>query len=373
MTFRWAWWITAVLWCSPGYLGARPEIHVLIAAEGAWPDGLEGVIREVSNRLTLSDLVLWPVPEKPAALPEADEWLAEAEAALERLDLDAASAAHARALEAFAQSATLKRPMPELFLSRALLFYVQGNTPTAKKELSAAAVLAPTFTPDPIRYPPKLLKLYQEALQSTQQKPTAALEIIAPEGASIWVDGVLSRAPWRLPVGVHYVRVESPGCLPFVQQLALSEAGASLTAALPEDEFAQDQARRALAAQDPGALRGWASAHELKQLLVLTPSAGQWELVWLRSDDPAPLGQTKVSPVNLAEALLQMLEPAAPFSLPVAEAPPTPQPEESARWRSPAFWVPVGLGLVGGAVLLSLDLLNEQNGARPGIDLRRRP
>jgi tetratricopeptide (TPR) repeat protein len=369
MTLRWVWGLIAALCLAPGYLGARPEVHVLIAAKGAWPEGLEKALREVSNLLKQTDLVLLSVPKEKATAPEADYWLEEAERALEMLELDVAQEAHAKALEAFSQSAKLKRPVSELFLSRAFLFYAQGNTSAAQKELAEAAILDPTLTLDPIRYPPKLLKLYKTALQEVKKKPTAKIEVIAPKESTIWVDGVLYQASRVFPVGSHYVRVEVSGGLPFVQKITLSSAGAQLTAMLEEDLYTQDQARRALSIQNPSAALSWAQEQGFRELIVLAPNQDQWLLSWFDVSEQRALGQANTSMVSLREDLLRLIEPTAALSLTPTQALALAQP----RWKSPAFWVPVGLGLLSGAVLLSFDLLNEQSGARPSIDLRRRP
>jgi tetratricopeptide (TPR) repeat protein len=370
MRLRQAWSLAAALWVVPGYLGARPEIHVLIATADTWPDGLEKALREASNRLKQSNLVLLSIPEKKVAPPSADAWLEEAEAALERLDLDAAQEAHTKALEAFSQSAKLTRPASELFLSRGLLFYAQGNTPAAKKELTAAAILDPTLLPDPVRYPPKLLKLYKQAQHEANKRSTARVEVTAPKESTLWVDGFLYTTPRLLPVGTHYLRVERAGYLPFVQRFILSSAGAHLTASLEEDLFAQDQARRALAAQDPSTALAWAHDQGIYELIVLAPSQEQWQLSWFDVTARKSLGQANTSRVHLQNDLLHLIEPTAALTLTPPQAP---TPEVAPRWRSSVFWVPVGLGLLSGAVLLSRDLLDKQSGVQPSINLRGRP
>jgi hypothetical protein len=366
---HWAWVLGALVSFVPSSLWARPEIHVLIATEGAWPENLEKALREASNRLVQSDLVSIPVPEKSPDLPEADAWFEKAEAALGQLDLDAAQVAHKEALNAFSQCAKLKRPVSELFLSRALLFYVQGDIASAKKELAATAVLDPKLEPDPIRYPPKLVRLYHEAQQETNKKPTALLEASAPKDASIWVDGVLYSAPLLLPIGLHYLRVEKVGALTFVQKVNLSSSGAKINVTLKDDLFAQDQAIRALAAKDPNAILSWATQQGIRELIIVTPSKDRLLLSRFNIQDQKALGQKSSSLARLADDLLRLIEPVGPLSSPVVEPGLNNPKDERSLWKSPAFWVPVGMGVLGGIVLLSVDLAKEQSGARPSINL----
>jgi hypothetical protein len=359
-------WLLAgvLLVVCPTSLWARPEVHVLIATTGEWPAEVEPAVRAASNRLRQFDLVLVPTPEKLTEGESADALLAKAEAAFADSDMESARALYDKALLALEQSASMSRPMPELFFSRARFFYVQNELNAAKRELTTAARLSPTLTPDPIQYSPKIIKLHKEVLQDLKKKSLVKVSIEAPEGATVWVDGASYQGA-GLSLGGHYLRVEQEGFLPFVQVLSIT-AEQSVQVSLSEDVYSKDQALRKQAAQDPAGMMSWAKERGAPEVLVLSLVGSQWRLT--RVNESGIIAESKTSTGKLEDTIVSLIEPAGPLTI----SDPLP-PTEDPLWKRPVFWVPMGVGMLGGAVLLSIDLLNENVGARPSIDLRGRP
>jgi len=120
--------------------------------------------------------------------------------------------------------------LADLFLYRGLV-RAQQEDPSAWDELVASIVIDPTRQLDPAQFPPQVAQQLQRARDATLHDRTAAdLEIDAPPGCAIFVDGAASPARTRHIAGSHWVRVTCPDHKPWGQRVDLTALGAHVPA-----------------------------------------------------------------------------------------------------------------------------------------------
>jgi hypothetical protein len=139
--------------------------------------------------------------------------------------------------------------LSDLFLYRGLVRVAQGDETGAWDELVTATVVHPTRTLDPDQYPPKVTALLNSVQDEVLHKhPQAKLEIDAPEGCTIVVDGEPIAGPVLRLTGPHWARVTCGSYEPWATRLDLTSLDAHVIAspkpyARPDDASLLVQAR----------------------------------------------------------------------------------------------------------------------------------
>ena len=155
------------------------------------------------------------VDRSPAveAAPEAPGMLAAGIAAYDDLRYDDAEAAFDQALAAVDRTGGdgLERDaLADLFLYRALT-HIQRGEAGAWDELVDAARVDPTRILDPARFPPRAIEQLARAHAAVAAASRAHLEVQAPEGCTVTVDGADATGGTVIVMGDHWVRAVCPG------------------------------------------------------------------------------------------------------------------------------------------------------------------
>ncbi len=123
--------------------------------------------------------------------------------------------------------------LSDLFLYRALVLTQQGDATTAWDELLRAAIVAPTRDLDPARFPPRVTEELARAKDTVQKGGQAKLEVQAPPGCVVTIDGEVAPGPVERPVGPHWVRVTCPDREPVGQKLELTASAGTIPISPP--------------------------------------------------------------------------------------------------------------------------------------------
>jgi hypothetical protein len=117
------------------------------------------------------------------------------------------------------------RQLSEIYLYRGLSRLEVGPAEAAWEDLVRAARLDPTRVIDPARFPPRVVAAYRRAVAEAAQLAHAELEVTAPEGSEVRVDGrVLSGGATAVAVGPHLVRVIAAGYEPWAAVVTVTGA-----------------------------------------------------------------------------------------------------------------------------------------------------
>jgi hypothetical protein len=146
------------------------------------------------------------------------------------LDLDTATKSFGSALsdvDRTGAAGLTRAQLSDLFLYRALVAEKLGDATTVWDELLKSAIVSPTRDLDPARFSPRLTAQHARAKDTVQKGAQARLDIQAPPGCAVTVDGETALGPVERPVGPHWFRVTCPDRAPFGQRFELtSGAGA---------------------------------------------------------------------------------------------------------------------------------------------------
>lgn len=130
------------------------------------------------------------------------------------------------------------------------------STPVARQAYLRAATLDPAHVPDPGRFPPPVVAGFVWAADEVARRPSGALVVRAPSGATVSIDGRPPLlAPASLPAlafGEHFVRVTMPGRRPWSARVPLAEPTLVIDAP-PLAPLVVEPARAARHARDAGA------------------------------------------------------------------------------------------------------------------------
>lgn len=115
--------------------------------------------------------------------------------------------------------------LADLFLYRGLVKIQAEDTTGAWDELITAIAVAPTRVLDPARFPPRVATQLERVRTAMAERPRAKLEVTAPPGCTVAVDGVAvgagdAAAP-RLH-GPHWVRVACTDYAPWGTRVELT-------------------------------------------------------------------------------------------------------------------------------------------------------
>lgn len=103
------------------------------------------------------------------------------------------------------------RQLAELYLYRALSRLEVGPADAAWDDLVRAARLDPARVIDPARFAPRVVAAYRRAAAEATQQPRAELEISAPSGAIVRVDGRVLAGATSVAVGTHLAIISAAG------------------------------------------------------------------------------------------------------------------------------------------------------------------
>ncbi|HVV83407.1 MAG TPA: hypothetical protein VHE35_10065, partial [Kofleriaceae bacterium] len=244
---------TAAAAAAPARSSAAPAADLVVY----WSAGGEAAIAD-RVRATAQAHGAALVDRSPAAeaAPEAPGMLAAGIAAYDELRFDDAAAAFDQALAACDRTgaAGLERDaLADLLLYRGLT-HIQRNQAGAWDDLVAAARVDPTRILDPVRFPPRAIDQLTRARQAVAAAPRAHVEVSAPAGCAVTVDG--ADAPdGRAEVadGEHWIRATCPGRRPWGDRVTVDREPMPVVAAPetitpPADDDALIQGRVAGAA-----------------------------------------------------------------------------------------------------------------------------
>ncbi len=89
-----------------------------------------------------------------------------------------------------------------------------GNEDAARAAFRRSVTLDPTRQLDPVNYPPQIVALYSQVREAAAAEPPAVLNVTAPAGADVWVDGrpaAGGAASLELVPGEHHVLIRGEG------------------------------------------------------------------------------------------------------------------------------------------------------------------
>jgi hypothetical protein len=101
--------------------------------------------------------------------------------------------------------------LTDIYLYRGLARLEVGPAEAAWDDLVRAARLDPTRVIDPARFPPRVVAAYRRAAAEVAQLPRTELEVAAPSGAAVRVDGSVVVGTVSVAAGAHFVTVAAAG------------------------------------------------------------------------------------------------------------------------------------------------------------------
>ena len=164
-----------------------------------------------------------PARTPPSLVPELDSALADWAAfhfasALGKLD------ELARLADARGGGDLDQRQLGEIYLYRGLCHLEVGPAEAAWDDLVRAARLDPTRVIDPARFPPRAVAAYRRAAVEVTERGHVQLEVAAPAGAALRLDGAPFDGNATVAVGTHFVAVSAPGYEPWAAVVDVSGA-----------------------------------------------------------------------------------------------------------------------------------------------------
>jgi hypothetical protein len=167
-----------------------------------------------------------PRPEKPADAPrgdpsagaKAEALISQAKESVDDADLEKAAKSLEKAVKLLEDNADALpdlRLLPEAYLQAGVVYFQDGREDDGDELLNKAVHLDPERRLDPADYPPVFIRVYDRARFNVLRRPRARIEVKAPQGSSVFLDGRnVGKAPVNLEEalpGVHWIRVERPG------------------------------------------------------------------------------------------------------------------------------------------------------------------
>ena len=244
-----------------------------------------------------------------------------------------------------------QQQLTQIYLYRGLARLEVGPAEAAWDDLVRAARLDPTRVIDPARFPPRVVTAFRRAAAEVAQLPRTEVEVGAPAGAGVRVDGRAIDGSVTVTAGPHFVAVAAAGYEPWAAVVVVSGAHERLQPPL-----------RAVEPPDGDRLIALTRERAPRRILLgaLVRSGDGWRVVARELSladgktvsDAVTLGAT---PVALAiDALVQRVSP-----LLVAAPAPPPRPLYR-RW-----WVWAAAGGVAAALAVAIPV-GVVYGSSPG-------
>ena len=169
----------------------------------------------------------------PAAPPTLGPMLQRAIDAYEELRLDEATQLLDQAAALADRTGAAGLPagrLSDLFLYRGLVQAQAGNAAAAWDELVAAVIIEPTRVLDPVRFAPRVVDDVERARAAVLARPRATLEVEAPVGCEVLVDGTAHTPEVALRSGAHWVHVRCRDHAPWGARVEVSPPGRRVVA-----------------------------------------------------------------------------------------------------------------------------------------------
>lgn len=224
--------------------------------------------------------------------------------------------------------------LSDVFLYRGLGRLESGDAEGAWPDVVRAARIDPSRTLDPAQISPRALSVFRRAVAEVARQPRSELDVRAPDGAQIVVDGRAIGRSASLTLGRHWVRVEATGYERWTGVIDLAGAreifAPQLRAVTPPSIDARLAQLRAEGAHETMLVQG-----------ALSRDGGQWRIALrvVALDTGAARGEevpaTPASEPAVRAALARLLDPAPPAvkPLPILVSPPgSPRPRRSSAW-----------------------------------------
>jgi hypothetical protein len=203
----------------------------------------------------------------------------------------------------------------ELAFVRALA-EAEHSAAAATRDFALVRRLDPARTLDPVKYVPEVITLFDKAGKAGEQ---AALDVDAPAGAEVWVDGLsVGSAPAvvTLPAGLHVVTVTGAQLVTRGEVVEVSAKGTqvAIEAAEASGTTIVHRLRRRLADAPDDVARAEAIAAILRAVggqdaIVVGRDATQAVVTWTYSGKSGVLGEPKAAEGRGAEDIVKPLRP----------------------------------------------------------------
>lgn len=223
-----------------------------------------------------------------------------------------------------------QRQLGEIYLYRGLSRLEVGPAEAAWDDLVRAARLDPTRVIDPARFPPRAVAAYRRAAVEVTERGRVQLEVAAPPGATLRLDGRPFDGNAAVPAGAHFVGVSAPGYEPWAAVVDVAGAHERLQPPL-----------RAYQPPDGDRLVALTASHAPRRILAgaLVRADGGWRFV--ARELTLPDGKMVSDAVALGDApVAAAVEGAVTRVAPLAATTTTAPPPKKSRWW---IWAAGGL------------------------------
>lgn len=236
-----------------------------------------------------------------------------------------------------------QQQLTAIYLYRGLARLEVGPAEAAWDDLVRAARVDPTRVIDPARFPPRVVAAYHRAAAQVAELPRTELEVAAPAGARVRVDGARVEGALGVASGPHFVAVDAPGYEPWAAVVLV--AGAHERLKPPLRAFEPPDGDRLIALTRERAPR--------KILLGAVVRAGDaWRFV-AREISLAD-GKTVVDSVTLSEAPAALaVDGGVARVSPIARPAPPPKPLHRRWW----VWAAAGGAAAALAIIIPVSVV----------------
>jgi hypothetical protein len=114
--------------------------------------------------------------------------------------------------------------LSDMYLYRALSRLELGPPESAWDDLVRAARLDPARVLDPARFPPRAIAAWRRAAAEVAQVRRAEVEVVAPAGATVRIDGRVILGDANVLYGAHFVAVDAEGYEPWAAVVSVTGA-----------------------------------------------------------------------------------------------------------------------------------------------------
>lgn len=253
--------VGAVLSASPQRIGALPPVTYAADDDAnVVPDAAMVKLREllesaIDRRLAygaveMEMLSRGRMDEAPPVIEAVKKKMDLAQTAYFNVDLPQAEALLDEAAAMLNDRLQELRPLDipillEVLAQKALVLQSRGDLEGVDRALDQLATIRPTYTLDPVTYPPALQEAFGRAVERAKQSATALLELASVPGfATVFVDGIeRGKTPLiirGLPPGDHLVRLEAPVHLPLTRRVTVGQGAERLVLTMQPDRAARE-------------------------------------------------------------------------------------------------------------------------------------
>jgi hypothetical protein len=257
--------------------------------------------------------------------------------------------------------------LADLAFERGLARFYRNDKVEAARDFTLVHRLAPGRKLNDIQYFDEIIQLFEQAAEPGK---SAALDVAAPAGATVWVDAAkIGEAPAvvTLPVGLHVVTITGDKLVSRGQLVEVPEAGAQvrIDAADATGSVIVQRLRRRVAAAGDEVARADAVAALVREVggqdAVVVGYHDEVLVTWIYSGRTGSLGDPKPAEGRAAGDIVKPLRPIVVprrDPRPTYEIPPPIEPWWQKRWIQAS----IGGGLLLGVVTTVLLLQSGDRG-----------